>query len=157
MNGEEISALIARLRTQAHGASEVSKMMAEAKSRRQGDGSRSDLYMWSAPEQTLEWKAADALEAALSPPPEGVRPDYDSVVNQTIRMIMPSLQAAHEALAHLAKTIPDCVPGQLPLAACYAATEASRLAAAIMLLTPTSWVLADPAMPQAEAEAQGLA
>jgi hypothetical protein len=59
--------LIERLRISARQASEISRHMAEAKSLRQESNTerRTDLYMWSKPEQTAEWQAADALEAAL--------------------------------------------------------------------------------------------
>lgn len=57
--------LIERLRAKARAASDISKAMAEAKSLRQESNTerRTDLYMWAAPEQTIEWQAADALTA----------------------------------------------------------------------------------------------
>lgn len=61
--------LVEQLRLEAQNVSEASKLMAQAKSRRQGDGPpRDDLYSWAKPEQTIQWKAAtriEALEAAL--------------------------------------------------------------------------------------------
>lgn len=59
----EVGELVERLRAKAHTASEVSKMLAEAKSERQEDNPerRKDLYAWHRPEHTDEWKAADAL------------------------------------------------------------------------------------------------
>lgn len=59
-----IAELIERLRAQGRTASRISKTMAQAKSLRQDhDPPRDDLYMWQEPEQTLEWKAADTIEA----------------------------------------------------------------------------------------------
>ena len=55
--------LVERLRQQAKGASEAERMMAEAKSaRNQAAGDDGASYMWSKPEQTLEWQAADEIE-----------------------------------------------------------------------------------------------
>jgi hypothetical protein len=68
----KLDRLIAELRSSAERSSEASRMLAEAKSLRQDhDPPRSDLYMWLKPEQTLEWRAADAL-AALRPSSDGV-------------------------------------------------------------------------------------
>jgi hypothetical protein len=47
------------------------------------------------------------------------------------------MRRAMEALEHLANTLPECTLEQVPLAAGYARMEAQRLAAAIVLLTPT--------------------
>ena len=55
------SDIVERLRIGAQRTSDASRMLAEAKSERQGDGSRDDLYMWSRPEDTDEWKAADLI------------------------------------------------------------------------------------------------
>lgn len=55
--------LIERLRQQAKGASEAERMMAQGKSaRNQAAGDDGASYMWSKPEQTLEWQAADEIE-----------------------------------------------------------------------------------------------
>lgn len=54
-----------------------------------------------------------------------------------LAVIKPVIEGAHEALSHLARILPT-EPGEVRLAAAYAATEAARLAAAIMLLTPTA-------------------
>ena len=66
-----MSDLVERLRIDAQKESDASKLLAQAKSLRQGDNPpRDDLYMWLTPEQTLPWKAADhikKLEAALRP------------------------------------------------------------------------------------------
>ena len=58
--------LIAQLQKQAESESEASKRWAQAKSLRQHDREprRDDLYSWSKPEQTLSWKAVQALTAA---------------------------------------------------------------------------------------------
>ena len=58
----DVEGLVARLRESARAHSEASRMMAEAKSLRQGDGTRNDLYMWTKPEDTPEWQAADTIE-----------------------------------------------------------------------------------------------
>lgn len=63
MTKVDAEGLVARLRREAQAASSVSKMMAEAKSLRQDDGTRDDLYSWQNPEQTTEWKAADLIES----------------------------------------------------------------------------------------------
>lgn len=56
--------LVEQLRLEAQNVSEASKLMAQAKSRRQGDGPpRDDLYSWVKPEQTIQWKAATRIEA----------------------------------------------------------------------------------------------
>lgn len=57
--------LLARLRAQSKSSSAFQKQMAQAKSLRQGghEPPRDDLYYWPEPEQTLEGKAATALEA----------------------------------------------------------------------------------------------
>ncbi len=49
----------------AHSVSEVSRMMAEDKSLRQGHHKprRKDLYMWIKPEETTEWKAKERITA----------------------------------------------------------------------------------------------
>lgn len=54
-----------------------------------------------------------------------------------IDIIMPVLTGAQAALQHLADTMEGLTPGQPALAAAYARTEASRIAATIMLLTPS--------------------
>jgi hypothetical protein len=61
----DYSGLIARLLAQAQASSQAHRMIAEAKSLRQGDRDppRADLYSWPTPEQTLEGRAATALEA----------------------------------------------------------------------------------------------
>lgn len=61
----DYSDLIARLHAQAQASSQAHRMMAEAKSLRQGDCDppRADLYSWPTPEQTLQDEAATALEA----------------------------------------------------------------------------------------------
>lgn len=57
--------LVNRLRLTAQQLSDAQRRMAEAKSLRQAGNSegRTDLYMWPAPHQTLEGKAADAIES----------------------------------------------------------------------------------------------
>ena len=65
MDKLEETRLVERLRNHARQSSEMSKMMAQAKSRRQGDGTCDDLYSWLSPGQTTEWHAADALEASM--------------------------------------------------------------------------------------------
>ncbi len=63
LDPKALAEITARLRKQAQSASEAQRMMAEAKSLRQSDNpeGRTDLYMWAKPEDTLEWRAADAL------------------------------------------------------------------------------------------------
>ena len=53
------------LRTQAQKESDASKLWAQAKSLRQHDCDppRDDLYMWTKPDKTISWKAADELDA----------------------------------------------------------------------------------------------
>jgi hypothetical protein len=60
--------LVTRLRMKARESSETARILAEAKSLRQEDNleGRIDLYMWPTPEQTIEWKAADRIEALQS-------------------------------------------------------------------------------------------
>lgn len=60
--------LVESLRLDAHSVSRASKILAENKSLRQGDCDppRADLYDWVKPEQTLQWRAADAIEAAYA-------------------------------------------------------------------------------------------
>lgn len=53
-----------------------------------------------------------------------------------ISVVMPVIEGAYTALAHLAKTLPT-EPAEVRLAGVYAASEAGRLAATMMLLTPT--------------------
>jgi hypothetical protein len=48
-----------RLRTAAEGVAKATQMMADAKSKRNGDGSS---YSGLKPEQTAEWKAAEMIE-----------------------------------------------------------------------------------------------
>lgn len=56
--------LVKRLRIAGRQRSESARLMAEAKSLRQESNPEglTDLYMWPTPEQTVEWRAADALE-----------------------------------------------------------------------------------------------
>lgn len=56
--------LVERLRIKAQLCSEIERRMAEAKSLRQGGNTegRTDLYMWSTPEQTVEGRAATLIE-----------------------------------------------------------------------------------------------
>lgn len=61
--------LVEELRSKADTASRVSREMAEAKSLRQ-EGNRdrrTDLYMWPMPDETLEGRAASAIEALSAP------------------------------------------------------------------------------------------
>jgi hypothetical protein len=62
---KRIAALADYMRRNAKSASEASRMMAQAKSLRQGGHNppRDDLYMWPEPEQTVEWEIADILAA----------------------------------------------------------------------------------------------
>jgi hypothetical protein len=67
-----MSNLTERLNLAAQRSSEVSRQMAEAKSLRQesNEERRTDLYMWSKPEDTLEGQAStriSQLEEALRP------------------------------------------------------------------------------------------
>lgn len=64
--------LVERLRRKARSVSEISRGMAESKSLRQADNpeGRTDLYLWTTPEQTDEWQAADAIEAMTQAKPE---------------------------------------------------------------------------------------
>lgn len=57
----DVGKLCERLRTAARSSSCVQRSMAEAKSLRNSDGEHKDLYMWPAPEQTLEGQAATLL------------------------------------------------------------------------------------------------
>jgi len=60
----ERARIVAGLRQAAKASSSSLRMIAEAKSLRQGDCNppRADLYSWPMPEQTLEWRAADEIE-----------------------------------------------------------------------------------------------
>jgi hypothetical protein len=55
--------LLGQLLSMAAASSDAQRMMAEAKSLRQGDCDppRADLYSWSTPEQTVEWQAHDLI------------------------------------------------------------------------------------------------
>ena len=66
--------LIEGLRRQAKSESQISREMAEDKSRRQADNPTGEcVYAWVSPEQTLSWKAADRIEALSTPQ----RQEYD--------------------------------------------------------------------------------
>ena len=57
-----VSEIIAQLEKQAVGSSNAEKMIAEHKAdRNRANGEPDSFYMWSEPEQTLEWRAAQAL------------------------------------------------------------------------------------------------
>jgi hypothetical protein len=61
---ERIAALANYMRRQAKGSSEASRVMAQAKSLRQGHNPpRDDLYMWPQTEETFEWEIAGILDA----------------------------------------------------------------------------------------------
>lgn len=65
--------LIVGLRRQAHSESEASRMMAEAKSKRQANNPTGEcVYMWAKPEETLSWKAAEALASLSTPTAEPI-------------------------------------------------------------------------------------
>lgn len=61
---EEIGQTVLYLRSAAQAASTAQRLLAEAKSAR--NGAPGDAYAWSAPENTREWKAADIIESLLS-------------------------------------------------------------------------------------------
>jgi len=63
MPEDELNALVEQLYLSAIASSEISKMMAEAKSLRQTDNldGRTDLYSWPTPDKTYEGRAATVI------------------------------------------------------------------------------------------------
>lgn len=75
---EDMIALAARLREHARGYEAASKLMANAKTARQGDGRGPDDpmgYSWTRAEQTDYWRAADILDAITRP--TGITPNRE--------------------------------------------------------------------------------
>jgi len=75
---EDMIALADRLRDHARGYEAASKLMANAKTARQGDGRGPDDpmgYMWTRAEQTDYWRAADILDAITRP--TGITPNRE--------------------------------------------------------------------------------
>lgn len=62
MTAMDSDALAVNLRAQAGRKSDALRMIAQAKSLRNSDGADADRYPWTAPEQTLEWEAANTIE-----------------------------------------------------------------------------------------------
>jgi hypothetical protein len=61
---ERIAALADYMRRAAKNHSNASRILAQTKSLRQAhDPPRDDLYIWSEPEQTVEWEIAGILDA----------------------------------------------------------------------------------------------